>query len=364
MDKPFCSLPWDGIHIDQQLNVFFCCLMANSDTALGNLKNQSMEEILNSSTARKMRKEFLDGVIPSQCQRGCGTKTGTIVNDLNTTELEHIFSNQVLDPTPIHSADIRSSNLCTLDCVYCSADWSSTIAKREGLHSLIPSAENQRVYQSYIANLDLKHARRLFLAGGEPLLMKEYIELLNQVLQYNPECQIHVNTGLSVINTPVFALLKQLKNVTWIVSVDNTSPDKFAYIRHGNTWDNFLRNLNIIQGIDSHNIVAHMVYFALSYKNFDKSIIDLRDIGIKHLLIDPVFHDALDLRNLPNALDEAARNLKHCLAMQLIDQKTYHRLSSSIAQPFSNSDQLHKYLADLDIKYNMDSKKIFPEVYT
>ncbi len=363
MAKPFCSLPWTGVHINQQLDVFFCCLMANPENTLGNLREQSLTDILNSEAAREVRQGFLDGVVPSRCKSACGFRTGDIINDLNVPEKQMIFGMQQLDHITLHAADIRSSNLCTLDCVYCGPLWSSTIAKRDGHNTLIPNAENQRQYQQYINDIDLSDIRRLFLAGGEPLLMKEYIDLLSRVIQQRPDCEITVNTGLSVINTPVFALLKQLKNVTWIVSVDNTNPDKFAYIRHGNTWDNFVNNLSIIRSIPGHNIYAHMVYFSLSYKDFDRSYNALKDLNVDHILIDPVAHDALDIRNVPHIINEVQQNIEQYYTDGIFDSQVYNTIKGKLSTPHQCNQTIEQFLAQQDQKYNMDSKQIFPELY-
>ncbi len=363
MAKPFCSLPWDGVHINQELDVFFCCLMAGSDNALGNLKTQSLDDIRDSDTARQMRAEFLKGVIPAKCQAPCGFKTGNIINDFTTSEQLEIFKSQQLEPTVLHSADIRSSNLCTLDCVYCGPLWSSTIAKRDGFDHMIPSASNQREYQQYIKNIDLSSSRRLFLAGGEPLLMKEYIDLLDRILAENPKCQVIINTGLSVINTPVFELLTKLKNVTWIVSVDTTNPNKFAYIRHGNTWENFSKNLDIVRALPNHKVTAHMVYFSLSYKDFDVSYNTLTALGL-NTIIDPVSHDTLDIRNVPHIRDEVQCNINQYLAQGIFNQETYNSINGRLNLPHTSTQTIQQYLSVMDAKYNMDSKIIFPELYT
>ena len=55
--------------------------MASPENTLGNLRDQTLPEILNSDAAREVRQEFLDGVIPKRCKRACGTRTGNIVND-------------------------------------------------------------------------------------------------------------------------------------------------------------------------------------------------------------------------------------------------------------------------------------------
>lgn len=362
MAKPFCSLPWNGIHISQNLDVFFCCLMARPGNSLGNLKDSPIEEILHGNTAQAIRQSFNDGVIPAACN-ACEFKTGDIVNDFTADEKRRVLEHKQLTPTVIHSADIRSSNLCTLDCVYCNPDWSSTIAKRDGYTHLIPSAEKQRQYQSRVETIDLTQCRKLILAGGEPLLMKEYIPLLEKILEYNPNCSININTGLSVIDTPVFDLLCQLKNVTWFISADNTVPDKFAYIRHGNTWDNFEKNLKTIRSIPGHTILAHMVYFSLSYKDFGHSIRTLRSLGVDGFLIDPVFHPALDIRNIPNQQDSIKQDLDKLFAEQLITEQTYNQLMGNINLPFNCLQSLHDYLGIMDAKYSMNSREIFPELY-
>lgn len=362
MAKPFCSLPWSGVHINQQLDVFFCCLMADPESTLGNLREQPLTDILNSEDAREVRQGFLDGVVPSRCN-ACKFRTGDIINDLTESERLDIFVRQELAHITLHAADIRSSNLCTLDCVYCGPLWSSSIAKRDGHYTLIPSAENQRQYQQYINDIDLSNIRRLFLAGGEPLLMKEYIKLLEHVLKYNPNCSITVNTGLSVVNTPVFDLLTQLPNVTWILSVDTTDPDKFAYIRHGHTWDNFTNNLQKIKNIPGHILVAHMVYFALSYKNFDVSYSTLKSLGIGPVIIDPVSHHALDLRNVPQVLDQVKLDIERYKLAGIFSNEVYNSIAGKFNLPHTSPETIHAYLAKMDSKYNMNSRKIFPELY-
>ncbi len=363
MAKPFCSLPWSGVHINQQLDVFFCCLMANPENTLGNLRDQPLEDILNNDAAREVRQGFLKGTIPTKC-KSCQFRSGDIINDLLFHEREAIFRDQQQNHIGLHAADIRSSNLCTLDCVYCGPLWSSTIAKRDDILEFIPSAAQQREYQTHIDKIDLSNARRLFLAGGEPLLMKEYIKLLEHVLKYNPNCSITVNTGVSVVNTPVFDLLTQLPNVTWILSVDTTDPDKFAYIRHGHTWDNFTNNLQKIKNIPGHTLVAHMVYFALSYKNFDVSYSTLKSLGIGPVIIDPVSHHALDLRNVPQVLDQVKLDIERYKLAGIFSNEVYNSIAGKFNLPHTSPETIHAYLAKMDSKYNMNSRKIFPELYT
>ena len=51
---------------------------------------------------------------------------------------------------------------------------------------------------------DLKN---VYLAGGEPMLMKENYEFLKLLKVKNPNCNIRVNTNLSTTGTGIFELL-------------------------------------------------------------------------------------------------------------------------------------------------------------
>lgn len=363
MNKPFCSLPWTGLHINQELNVYYCCLMAQDGNQLGNLKNNSLDEIMNSEAAIEIRQEFLLGKIPKRCNFACGTRTGDIILDITANEKQDIIQNQCTTYQSVYSADIRSSNLCTLDCVYCSSLWSSTIAKRDNQSWMIVNADMMRKYQTYISSIDLKNCRRLYLAGGEPLLMKEYIDLINQILTHNPTCIVQVNTGLSTLNTPVYQLLKRLDNVNWIVSVDSTDPAQFEYIRHGNTWNNFVNNINILKSNTTHSISAHSVYFPLSYYKFDQTLRDLKQLGINQIHIDPIAHDILDFRNITKIIPAALDKLDFCLSEGLISKDIHRYLSNRIHEPAIFNIDIYEYLQSQDIKYKMNSREIFPELY-
>jgi organic radical activating enzyme len=51
------------------------------------------------------------------------------------------------------------------------------------------------------------------LAGGEPGLIKSNVALLDRLLEINPECQIIVNTNLTMVKSnPVFERLIKFKN--------------------------------------------------------------------------------------------------------------------------------------------------------
>lgn len=361
--KPFCSLPWNGIHVDQNLDVFPCCLAAGP-SKLGNLKDNTIEEIVDGPLMTSLREKFLAGEMPRMCKKPCGGKTGDIINKFTAQERAEVFATNNTKYLGIRRADLRTSNLCTLGCVYCNSLWSSTIADREGKTIHIPTANSLRKNQLILEQLDLSGVQELFLAGGEPLIMKENLALLKQVLEHNPQCRINVNTGLSVLRGPVYNLLSELPNVGWMVSVDTTDPQRFEYIRHGNTWKEFVERFETICKLPGHDVSVHSVYFALSYKTFAKTIKDLQSMGSVAVVVDPVSYDDLDLRNLPNVKEIIDNDLQQLLDQGLILSEAYQHIKHSLERPMSGSlERLHGKLAYFDQTFGMDSRSIFPELY-
>ncbi len=362
-DKPFCSLPWHGIHIDQSLDVFPCCLAAGP-TKLGNLKENLITTIVNGPMMTNLRENFLRGEMPRMCKKSCGGKQGEIYNLFTPEERQQVFATHDLSYHGIRRADLRTSNLCTLGCVYCNSLWSSTIARRDGTVIHIPTSDSLMRNQSVVKSLDLSDVQELFLAGGEPLIMKENITLLEQVLKHNPNCRVNINTGLSVMHGPVFDLIKTLHNVGWMVSVDTTDPKRFEYIRHGNSWDQFTKNFETITAIQGHDVSVHSVYFTLSYKTFAQTLRDLQNMGSVAVAVDPVSYDDLDLRNLPNLQSIIQEDLQSLAEYGLISDRTYQHILYTLEQPFEGSlERLHNKLKYFDETFGMDSRTLFPELY-
>ena len=363
--KQFCSLPWNGIHIDQNLDVYPCCLAAGPAGILGNLKRNTFNEIVNGPAMTNMREKFLKGEMPRACKKPCGGKSGDIIDLFTAEERANVFANNIVSYQGIRRADLRTSNLCTLGCVYCNSLWSSTIARREGNVIRIPTAESLRANQQSIEQaLDLTDVQSLLLAGGEPLIMKENIALLERVLAHNPNCEVFVNSGLSVLRGPVFDILKSMKNVTWMASVDSTDPRRFEYIRHGNSWTEFVNNFETIAAIDGHIVSVHSVYFTLSYMTFEQTVKDLTNMGCDHIVVDPVSYDELDLRNLPNLQDIIRDHLPYLRNNPALLAGSYEHVLHRLQQPFNGSlERLHSKLAYFDQTFNMSSRTLFPELY-
>lgn len=299
-----------------------------------------------------------------------GKKNLDIVSDriFYIRELKHVpFDNYELGHHHLKVIDVRWTNLCNFACVYCGPEFSSRWAQDLGISPEKPGQQQIDQFKNYIFehSSDLDH---VYLAGGEPLLMKENLELLLILKEKNPACHIRVNTNLSRVDTKVFDLICEFENVHWTVSMEAMGAE-FEYIRYGGSWTDFVYNLQVLKDLP-HKITFNMLWFLLNYNSLFSTVDWLSEQGFhaNSFVIGPLLRpDYLNIRHLPDSVLQ-------CLASELktrLDLKPGFLLEDSclnllnyIQTPMSkNITQSLNRLRELDIRRNLDSKSIFPDLY-
>jgi len=268
LDKNFCVIPWTGFELEPNGNVKNCII---SKEKIGNIYQTSIQDIIKGNS--KIRQNMLEGKYPSNCD-GCylqekhRTKSFESISSrlYYAKEIGTSISKELLDSKDnfeLKHVDLRWSNACNQACVYCSADYSSKWASELGKKVPHNQQSIDRVKEYVFSNV--KNLTNIYLAGGEPLLMKQNQEFLQLLYKENPDVTLRVNTNLSKTDTKIFDQLCQFKNVHWTISVE-TIEQEYEYIRYHGNWQDFLNNLNIIKKLP-HRISCNMVYFILNYKS-------------------------------------------------------------------------------------------------
>jgi MoaA/NifB/PqqE/SkfB family radical SAM enzyme len=367
----FCPIPWTGLMYNFDGTVKNCIRSAET---LGNIKHNTIEEIVlghNNDTRQSM---MLNKLQPNNCKPCYDLEIGKKGFDIIS---DRIFYIRELKDIPLDvykpnnfnlkTIDIRWTNLCNFACVYCNPMFSSKWADETKTILSTPIEQQRNKFKEYI----LKHAGQLkhvYLAGGEPLLMKENLELLELLQQVNPDVNLRINTNLSKTDTRVFDRVCEFKNVHWTVSIE-TIEDEFEYIRYGGNWADFLENLSRIKQLD-HKISFNMLWFLLNYESLFGCVDYLKNLGFHNnsfvigALLDPEY---LNVRHLPeNVLNLLKTKLKSNInsAPGYLLEDSYRNLLSYIEQPFKNdlAGSFEK-IKILDQRRNIDSSKIFTELY-
>ena len=241
-----CAAPWRGLHINPRGDVKTCC--AGDPNMLGNLNEQSIEQILHSPLMQEIRQTLRRGEPHEYCSNCVkAERYGRSERDWHNSVSPEFDSSTAGDlehrPTLI---DVRWNITCNLSCNYCGDKCSSRWAALKH----IPFRSGARPYYEQVCDyLDShrEHIREVALVGGEPLLLPENERLLDVIPE---DCIVTLITNLSVDLTRnrIFEKLQQRNRVGWSLSFDNVS-ERFEYVRHGGSWDLLLHNLDLVQGL-------------------------------------------------------------------------------------------------------------------
>ena len=368
-NRAFCPIPWTGIMYNFDGSVKNCIRSVES---IGNINNATIEEILSNDHAIKA--DMRAGQKFSRCnpcyELEKDENNFNIISDrvFYLKELRNV-DNTLYDTTnfDLHTVDIRWSNLCNFACVYCSPEFSSKWASEQNIVINTPEDVKRQDFKQYIFDraAQLKH---VYLAGGEPLLMKENLEFLKLLKQVNPEVNLRINTNLSHVDTHIFDLISEFKNIHWTVSVESMDQE-FEYIRYGGTWQGFLDNLQTIKKFN-HKISFNMLHFLLNHLSIFDCVDYLSEQGFHNnsFIIGPVTGPAyLNIRHLSdNVLNSVKKMLSDRVAQQpgYLLENSYKNMLIHLDQPFEKdlAGSFEK-IADMDAKRKLDSREIFKDLY-
>ena len=373
--KTFCALPWKGVYIQPDGLVQNCAVI---NEPLGDINVQSLESILNGPVNQNVKQDMLDGVFANRCnhchqieknQQNSLDRVSNRVWYLKTLhqvgEDLHFFD----DPSnfKLKMLDLRWQNTCNFACIYCSPELSSSWANELNLPPYI-SGDALKESLEYI-NKNLDSVDHVYLAGGEPLLIKENLPLLTKLYELKPEVEIRINTNLSVINNNIYNLIKQFKNVHWTVSIDGIG-DEFEYVRYGGKWRVFLKNLECLRK-DFKKINFNSTWCILTAHGVLDCIDFLQNLGFHEntFIVNPLDSPAeWHVCHLPElAINKLQERIKSKLGTANPQYALYNSLSlmlNYLNTPWNkNIESTFNALKEIDQRRRIDSSKIFIELY-
>jgi MoaA/NifB/PqqE/SkfB family radical SAM enzyme len=250
-----------------------CCVATE---AAGNLNKHTIEQIWNSKHYREARLKMLRGEKVSACTKCYDEEAGSVLshrliqNHLweekesdNEGHVGEEFMNDLisqttddgyLKPPPI-SLDLRLGNTCNLQCIMCGPKDSSKwvgFAKQLGQidkwdTSKFNWVDNQDFWSKQFLPL-LPNIQHLILAGGEPMYLKQHIELLEKIVEQGHADHIKIRYHTNATITPsnkIFKLWKEFKYIDLCMSID-CYEEKNSYIRHPDLWNDILDTLHMV----------------------------------------------------------------------------------------------------------------------
>jgi len=372
-NKSICTLPWTGFELEPSGTVKNCII---SKTNLGTINKSNIKDIIHGKENIELKQSMLKDEKPANC-------AGCYLQEKNTTNLSSISSRlyylkevgaktdlTLYDDVKNFSlkhVDLRWTNSCNQACVYCGPEYSSKWAQELG-EKVKSNKEARQEVKDYVFE-NITQLENVYLAGGEPMLMKENLEFLQLLKEKNPDCTIRVNTNLSTTETGIFELLCSFKNVHWTVSIE-TIEEEYEYVRHHGSWKDFVANLDIIRKLD-HKISFNMLHFMLNYDSIFECVDYFKSKGFhdNSFVIGPLYEPAhYNLLNLPeHMIDSVKEKLKNKL--QENPQGYLKNSYKNLLYYFSNTPwekNISLFLETTktqDNRRNIDSRKVFTKLY-
>ena len=271
VSKTFCILPWMHVATSPSGNLRVCCNSDNKKNLI--LKSNrspykiyekgSLESAWHSSVYKKIRQQMLNGSRPEMCapcfreEEACSESPRTRYNQKYRLDCE-------LSETPplnIQYIDLRLGNKCNLACRMCNPYTSSSLfreweelSKQNLSHLIEPLSESEKKKFKNLAwpeKMDfskllpiMKNVEEIYLTGGEPLLIKEQSDLLDQIIQkgFASNISLKYNTNMTRYDRQILSLWKYFKQIHLHISIDGFGKLN-DYIRHPSKWQKIEDNL-------------------------------------------------------------------------------------------------------------------------
>jgi len=256
-----CIDPWINLEINLKGQISPCCIYEQSldDKSI---KDFSLLDIINHKTQIELKQQFLQGDRPLGCQKCWQDETnGKVSKRLrdNYVFREKLFSVDYNNTksTELISLDIKLKNTCNLSCRICgpvaSSKWASEVSQHPESYPQWKSSKNIKIEWTDDTSSNLwkdigkigDNLRYVTFAGGEPLLDKSHVRMLEYLIGNNRSAQIslHYNTNGTVYADHLIPFWDKFKQVELSFSIDNTE-SKFEYERYGAVWTDVINNIN------------------------------------------------------------------------------------------------------------------------
>jgi MoaA/NifB/PqqE/SkfB family radical SAM enzyme len=240
----YCIEPYETISIDGNGRVYMCGCSGWLPTSVGNLFTNSIEDILNSELAHKIRNSIKTGSY-IYCD---GSKCGLLNND-QLLEYSNLtpFRKQMVDTGAysVKSYYISGDRTCNLSCPSCRREVVNLSDEQKQsnanyLLKLLPAIENS------FANTDRRTSVQLSTSGeflASPLLL-EFLEKFP--VNDNVEFWFQSN-GLLFLKRwdRIKHLRHNIRNIT--ITADSCVPDVYEQLRRGGKFGDLVNNLKFIQ---------------------------------------------------------------------------------------------------------------------
>lgn len=241
-------MPEGRIVVDQLGYVRPCCIYSGlfwKDRDVVNLEKHTLFDYLASPELKDLKEKLQVGR-PPECERCWNDEK--LQRESKRLQYKDFRSDKFC-------VEVYLSNVCNLTCVTCSYKH-STAWTRESIDTGIISSEEWKKYDakttSYQENL-LQSIKKLIdqdkiyqfdFLGGEPLLDKQHLEILDYAIESGRSSSITLSyiTNGTISNSRLLERFSHFAKIIFSISIDGTK-ERFQYLRHPAQWSTIEKNI-------------------------------------------------------------------------------------------------------------------------
>ncbi|MBU0660581.1 SPASM domain-containing protein [Patescibacteria group bacterium] len=249
--KTVCAHLWTSFDIYPDGNVAPCCYLPGA--IMGNINKQSIDEIRNSKEFKDFRKKMTTCGVKKTCQL-CPVQLGmnhwedydiykklpkdSLVRKNAELNEQEIWNGDIELKSKVRKLKYTPSYKCNLNCYHCNQD-----QYREKKCDRLDKTTVEKV-KEVMPTLQIFNP-----FGGEPFLFPETYEIMQSMLNINPECVLYTTTNANIFAQRTIEYLNKVKIAKIAVSLDGFSKETYEKYRVNGNWELLHKNIEILADI-------------------------------------------------------------------------------------------------------------------
>jgi organic radical activating enzyme len=270
----YCSQKFWWLSVDLAKRQTLSCCSADPVSVDMAWLDQHPGQLFNSPHLQRERTMMLQNQPVASCNTACWQPESQ-----GKTSRRMIFKSDILAETDVQASptelNIIVGNDCNMTCVYCCKQYSSAwlrdlsengtyhavdtgddrfeinnidrILLRVSQKALDKSESTQRLLTEIRSILLASTIRQVLITGGEPFL---YLGLAELVKSIPSHVKVIIQSGLGVDSSRLARELEKLPATQIEVGISAETTDQlYEFVRHGNTWKQFTKNIQILRDL-------------------------------------------------------------------------------------------------------------------
>jgi len=285
--KTFCPRPFDTVLIDKQGSCYLCECTSWLPQSAGNLHIQSLENIVNSTTAAELQNSIADG-----SYRYCNDKNCSY---FLAKETQHSHFKNVLPIKQIKNIRLAIDDSCNLSCPSCRTH---QIFERDKFqlrkkYKLADSIIEYVRSQSHQINIHVG-------SDGDPFASLVYRYFVKGIKDL-PNVRFSIQTNGLLIkkmyyrHTELFEKLDVLN-----ISIDGATKETYETLRRGGSYEKIIENLEFIKNLNKKFMTR--MHVVVQEKNF-KEMFGFIELA-KNYKIDRIIFNRIENWNTNSTFDQ------------------------------------------------------------